>query len=276
MKKTLLSISAMLAFAIGANAQIYSANNAAGFATWTFLDVDNDTYNWTAVDLTTGGSALASQGECILSNSWIGPGAGTPLTPNNLAISPLINCSAADGVTLQFGAGSIEATTSGFYEEHYAVYVVTNTAAIIAGTFPTPVYEGTLAAGEVMETQTINITSQAAGQSTVYLVIRHFNCTDENFMIIDDLVVSGQFASVEENNLAVSVYPNPAVDVLNLSFNSQVQHVTIYSLSGQVISTVSVNALTAKVDVSVLAPGVYFYEAVTSEGVRARNTFVKQ
>lgn len=276
MKKTLLSLSAILAFAVGANAQIYTANNAAAFGSWTFLDVDGDTYNWTAVDLTSGGSALASQGECILSNSWVSAGGGTVLTPNNLAVSPVINCSTAAGVTLQFKAGSIEATSSGFFEEHYAVYVVTNTAAILAGTYPTPVYEGTLAAGEVMETQTINITSQAAGQASVYLVVRHFNCTDENFIVIDDITVTGQFASVEENKLTVSVYPNPAVDVLNLSFNSQVQHVTIYSVSGQVISTVAVNALTAKVDVSALAPGVYFYEAVTSEGVRARNTFVKQ
>lgn len=277
MKKILLSIAAVAAIT-GVNAQIYSANDAAGFATWTFYDLDGDTYNFAAGDLTGAGTVLDAQGPCLISNSWVSAGGGTPLTPNNIAVSPVIDCSAAVGVTVVVKAGNVETTASGWFEEHYAIYVVNGAqlAAAITGTFPTAAYEGTLAAGEVMETQTLNVTSSAAGQSSVYIILRHFNCTDENFILFDDIVVTGQFASVDENSLTASAYPNPTTDVLNLSFNSQVQVVNIYALNGEIISTIEVNALTSTFDVSTLAPGVYFYEAVTSEGTRARNTFVKQ
>lgn len=276
MKKILLSISAIAALTAG-NAQIYSANNSAGFGAWSGYDLDMDTYNWGVVDLTSSGTALASQGECLTSNSWVSAGGGTPLTPNNLAVSPAINCATAVSVTLNFGVGSVE-TTNNWWQEHYAVYVVnaTQLAAALTGTYPTPVQELTLPSGGAMLPQSLNITTQAAGQSEVYIIFRHFNCTDMNFLVVDDLTVTGQFATVEENTLTVSAYPNPAVDVLNLSFNAQVQNVNIYGLNGQIVYTVAVNATTVELDVTTLAPGAYFYEAITSEGNRVRNTFIKK
>lgn len=275
MKKILLSIAAIAALT-STQAQIYTANDATALGAWTFVDIDGDTYNFSMQDLTSGGSPLASQGATLLSNSWVSAGGGTALTPNNIAVSPVINCSAALEVTLDFKAGSIETTASGWYEEHYAVYVVTNTAALIMGTFPTPVLETTLTAGEVMQPQSLDITAVAAGQATVYVVIRHFNCTDENFIVFDDFVVTGQFASVDENQIEMSVFPNPTTETLNFTMNAVAESISIYSVDGQLVSNELINATTASIDVTGLTEGVYFYEVTTTEGLKSRSTFVKK
>ena len=271
MKKFLLSMMAV-ALVSSVNAQVYQADDDVEFGAWTPYDVDGDTYNWGATDLTGSGTPLEPQAGCLISNSWVTAG---PLTPDNLTVSPVINLTGSIGATLTWGAGSVETTASAWYEEHYAVYVVTNPAAIIAGTYPTPVFEGTLTAGEVMQTQTIDITTIAAGQATVYLVFRHFNCTDENFIVVDDLKLFGDYASVEENQLQVSVYPNPAVEVLNISMNTPATSISIYSLDGQLVTNELINATTASINVSALTPGVYLYEVTTQDGLKSRNTFVK-
>ncbi len=271
MKKILLSITAVFAFA-AVNAQVYSANDTTAFQAWTSVDLDGDGNEWNVIDLTGAGTALDGQGGCAISNSWISSGA---LTPDNVFASPVIDLSGATGATLNFGAGNVE-TTNNWWEEHYAVYIVTDLATILTGTFPTPVYETTLPAGGVMQTESIDISAEAAGQATVYIVFRHFNCTDMNFLIIDDLEVNGAFASTDGEELTVSTFPNPATDILNIKLNQNAETVSIYSLDGQLVSTEEVNSSNISLNVAHLAAGTYFYEVTTNEGTRARNTFVKK
>lgn len=276
MKKILLSVAALAAF--GATAQVYTCNDAAEFSNWTSYNNDTDTLEWFVVDLSAGTTALASQGECAISNSWTSAGGGTALTPDNLLVSPAIDLTNSVSVTLDWGCGSPETTASGWYEEYYACYVVTaaDLPGIIGGTYPTAIHEGALTAGEVMETQSIDISTQAAGQSAVHIVYRHFNCTDENYIALDDISVTADFASIDETELTASVFPNPANEVLNFSLTAPADVVTIYSLDGKVLVTNTVNALTGAVDVADLANGTYIYEFKTAEGNVTRDTFVKK
>ena len=144
------------------------------------------------------------------------------------------------------------------------------------GTFPTPVFETTLTAGEVFFMEEVDITAQAAGNSDVYVAFRHYDCTDENWMIIDDVIVSEtSSASIEENTVVANVFPNPASDVLNITASNEVSTVAIIGMDGKVISTTDVNGTAASVNISALNAGVYFYEVVTVEGT-VRSTFVKK
>jgi hypothetical protein len=273
MKKTLLSVVALLGLT-AATAQVYTANDSAAFAAWTSIDADGDTYGWFATDLTGAGSAIDGQGGCALSSSWISTGA---LTPDNILVSPIIDLTSMVETNLTWGAGSRETTASGFYAEHYAVYVVTDVVAITAGTFPTPIFEGDLTAGEIMETQSFDISTIADNQASVYIVVRHFNVTDMNFIVFDDVEITAGFVAVEESSLEVlSVYPNPSTDVLNITLNSNVETISILSLDGKLISKEVVNANNVALNVSNLSSGVYFYEAITAEGNKLRNKFVKK
>jgi hypothetical protein len=275
MKKILLSAVALMGLT-AATAQIYSANDSTAFAAWTNVDMDGDGMGWTAADLSGGANTLYNeQGGCAVSYSY--DNSTGPLTPDNVFASPAIDMSTALSGTLSWGAGNGETTASGWYEEHYAVYVVTNLATVLTGTFPTPVFEGTLTAGEVLETQSFDVSADVAGQATVYIVVRHFDCTDEFAILFDDVALNGDFTGTDESSLEVlSAFPNPTTDVLNINLNSNVETVSILSLDGKLISNEVVNANKVVLNVADLAAGVYFYEVVTAEGTKLRNKFIKK
>ena len=62
------------------------------------------------------------------------------------------------------------------------------------------------------------------------------------------------------NKLQVSIYPNPAVDVLKVTLN-QDDNVVIYSLTGQAITSFQGHAGENNYNVSNLSSGVYFISA---------------
>ena len=71
---------------------------------------------------------------------------------------------------------------------------------------------------------------------------------------------------------AMGLYPNPAVDRVNLSGGLPVRAVTVYDASGRIVAALG---QTSQVDVSMLAPGTYFLDARTEKGTW-RGKFVKQ
>lgn len=267
MKKSLLAIGALLALTTG-TAQIFSEDWTAPLA-WTSTQnvTDTDTNFWGVGTV----ASFASQGNMGISASWVPlptSNPGTALTPDNVLISPVIDMSAISGnVTISFKAGSPETTLSGFYEEFLSVYVVTDLATLPTAT---PIHSQVLAAGEVMTPFNYAINSMA-GQATVYLVFRHHNCTDENFIMLDDILVTNGGVGIEENVLDAVVYPNPANDVLNINATEDVVAINVITMDGKVVAT----STTTSVDVAALTSGMYLYEAVTVSGKVARGSFAK-
>jgi hypothetical protein len=261
MKKTLLSVVALLGLT-AATAQVYTANDSAAFAAWTSIDADGDGFEFAP---TTVGGSFA------ISYSYDNATAAA-LNPDNIFISPAIDLSTTIGATLTY---DVTATDQAWVAEKYAVYIVTDLVAVAAGTFPAPVQEEVLTTG--LLSRSIDISTVAAGQSSVYVVLRHYDCTDNFAIGFSNLSVAGDYASVEESSLEVlSAYPNPSTDVLNITLNSNVETVSILSLDGKLISNEVVNANNVALNVSSLASGVYFYEAITAEGDKLRNKFVKK
>lgn len=276
MKKILLSLTAITA-AAGLNAQILTANAAADFQTWSIADVDGDGWNWGIYDLTGVGSAIDGQGECAISFSWGDPGdaAQGAYTPDNLLISPAMDMTSVTGtVTLSWGAGSIEDAGSSFAAEYYSVYVVSDPTQVATAT---PVFSETLADGGQMYSHSVDISS-FAGQAAVYVIFRHYNCTDMYTLVIDDVDVSasGGSASIEESTIEANAYPNPASTVLNVVSSANATTVSIITMDGKVVATENVNGTVAAINVADLIAGVYFYEVVGEDGAVVRNTFVKK
>lgn len=180
MKKFLLPMS-ILAVSFTSGAQTYFEENFdGGLGQFTSVDNDGDGNEWSAQDLTGGPLGVSN---VALSSSWIQAG---PLTPDNLLTSSLIDLSSATGsVFLQWQVGNPE-TTNNWWEENYDVYVTTSntTADILAAT---SVFNETLPNGGAMLNRSVDLTSYV-GQS-VYVTFRHHNCTDENYMALEDVVV---------------------------------------------------------------------------------------
>ncbi len=57
---------------------------------------------------------------------------------------------------------------------------------------------------------------------------------------------------------SISVYPNPAGDILNISLNADTEsQIYLYNVLGILLKTETVTATTAKIDISMLSPGSY-------------------
>ncbi|MDX1350589.1 MAG: T9SS type A sorting domain-containing protein [Putridiphycobacter sp.] len=261
MKKILLF--AGLFMTLSVSAQIYSAMDSTAFATWTSYDLDGDGNGWIAGNI---------NGMSAVSYSY--DNASGALTPDNLFASPAIDLSGGSNLTLTYNVTAID---QAWVSEKYAIYVVTDLVALAAGNFPTPIVDETLP-GTGVFTRSIDISAQAAGQSSVYIVIRHYQSTDWFAIGFDDLTITGDYAAVEENTLTtVSAYPNPATDVLNITTNEPVSTVKIMTMDGKVVvENNSVNDSFINLDVNDLEAGMYVYEVATADGKVSRDTFIKQ
>ncbi|HLP54038.1 MAG TPA: choice-of-anchor J domain-containing protein [Fluviicola sp.] len=267
MKKTLLAIGAVLALT-NVDAQLFTENWTTP-QTWGIAQgpTDMDTLNWGVGTV----SSFSAQGNMAISNSWVddGSASGVALTPDNFLISPNIDMSAVTGsVSLSFKVGSPEPTASNFYQEYISVYVLNSVNDLATAT---PIHSAALAGGEQMYTFNYDITSMAAGEDTVMLVFRHHNCTDENFIMLDDINVTNGGLGINEAIVEASVFPNPANEVLNIVTTEELAEVRIMTADGKVAFI----SATSNVNVADLRSGMYLYEAITVSGKVARGNFVK-
>jgi len=252
------------------SAQILSANDTADFSNWTAIDADGDNYNWNIIDLTAVGTALDAQGGCVISNSWTPSGI---LYPDNYFISPAFDLSGNSGpVYLSFKVGSIEPSSSSWYGEWISVYVVTDTSMTYMSSC-TPVHSDSLSSGQVMHEFIYNISSHC-GNSGVHLVFRHHNCSDNNFIILDDIEVNNPLNVIEQNELTFTLYPNPCHNIININTAIQIENFWIYDMSGKLM--VEMNDLSAKyINIKSLNKGNYLCKVQFINGSFSQQVFTK-
>lgn len=179
MKKILFTM-CILIFGIHYSQTYYSQDfNTAGLNGWVSTDIDGDGKQWSNVNVSSVNAGFGSGS--LISFSYVN-GTGV-LTPNNLITSPLIDLSAvtASNAYLVYNL----ATNPNFPNEKYSVYVTTSN---ISGTITasTPVHTETVATGGY-QYRAINLSSFIGQQ--VYVSFRHYDCTDQHFLILDNIQV---------------------------------------------------------------------------------------
>lgn len=146
---------------------------------WTTVDSDGDGKNWTQFDPSTfpEGSFAAYDGTyTAMSRSWQN---NTALTPDNWLISPQVEL----GGVLKYyvhddGIG---------YPETYRIYVSTTGTDIASFTPVTGDMQSPNSADWVE--QTVNLSAFEGQQG--YIAFRQYNCTDQDFMLIDAVSIDG-------------------------------------------------------------------------------------
>jgi hypothetical protein len=186
MKKILLT-TCVFATALSLSAQTYFSEDFEGAtapalpAGATSVDTDADGFEWSVYTPSTQDPWTAN-GNVAASSSY--DNAAGALTPDNLLILGPIDLSSSAGstVALQWDAGATEATSTGWYEENYSVYVET-------GMTPgSAVFTETLAAGQTLFSHSVDVSSHA-GAGAVYVIFRHHACTDEWVLGIDNVTL---------------------------------------------------------------------------------------
>src|SRR5690554_3300808 len=71
----------------------FSDDFDSGQGNWTYIDHNNDGYNWSLM-AGTNLSLPSAAGQVLISRSWSN---NVPITPNNLAVSPAIDLTGASG-----------------------------------------------------------------------------------------------------------------------------------------------------------------------------------
>lgn len=273
MKKQLLIGAMLMGSYFSANAQILSVDfsDTAVLAEWLNIDGDGDGNSW-SVD-TVGFEQLVENGftgGVALSASF--DNASGPLTPDNLLVTSTFDVP-ANGATLSFKVGGVDPE---FSLEHYAVYALasssiteeTTVAEVIAMLDAMePLVEETLS-GPTAVTKTASLLANA--NENVFIVFRHYDITDQFFIALDDVVVTEGVAGVENHlTSALSVYPNPANNVVTISNNENIlmNNVTVTDLNGRTVKSISFAGVSeAQVNVSDLASGVYMMKISSDKG----------
>lgn len=219
---------------------------------WQNIDNDGDGNSWRSEEATDEKPAHSGNFS-YTSESYINyVGA---LTPDNWLITPALAIP-AEGATL---AWWVAAQDPNYPADHYEVKVSTSAT---MNTFTT-VHEETIASGD-WEERTVNLNNYA-GQ-TIYIAFVHNNCTDNFRMKIDDISVTPG-VGIRDNDNTVSVYPNPANNVINVNASSNINTIEVFNMMGQKVAAFDANNTTANINVSTLANGIYTMRITTENGV---------
>lgn len=172
--------------------QSYSFTFESGPENWHQIDADGDGYTWWRCEATEVGHNDSNA--CVTSESYVNDSKGA-LKPDNYLYSPQ-RFAISNGASISFYVCAQDASWAA---EHYGVAVATTSSSPTASDFIT-IWEETLTAkfeskNKVRGTneqgewylKTINL-STYAGQS-IWIAIRHFNCTDMFRINIDDITI---------------------------------------------------------------------------------------
>lgn len=187
MKKVVLFLAAAL-MGMAASAQVTTFPWTEGFdsrtipSSFTTIDADNDGHNWDATYWTNNNGNNGSAG-VVASASYIN-NVGA-LTPNNWLILPAMTLPANAS---DFNLSWYDAAYG--YAEPFTVYITTAGNTVADFTAATDVNNFNTNGGTmVYQKRTVSLASYA-GQ-TVYIAFRHWNCTDNYWLLIDDIRVGG-------------------------------------------------------------------------------------
>ncbi len=103
----------------------------------------------------------------------------------------------------------------------------------------------------------------------------------QSYYYIDDVSVwdcTGSGIGITENSVTpiINITPNPATSIITVSTNNKkIEAIRIVDIVGKEIIIQKTNNNSASIDITDLADGVYFVEAITETGI-ARKKFIKE
>jgi hypothetical protein len=111
------------------------------------------------------------------------------------------------------------------------------------------------------------------GKTLKYFVTSIYKNSENNEVLCEASsdTISVTFPAVGMNELThgqVTIYPNPATEVINVKSDYTISRIDVMNFVGQTVYTSKVDAKISKLDVTGFVPGVYFVKVSTSEGIR--------
>ncbi|WP_372752203.1 T9SS type A sorting domain-containing protein [Mariniflexile sp.] len=256
MKKITLLFLLLTSSIISAQTVVWSSDSES-LTGWGASDFDGDGNSWGTLNSVE--SIGFNTGTVLFSESWQenDTETGLALTPDNRLYTPTFFIpETATSITFKMKVAAAEPT---YFAEKYAVYVYDSNNSEAPATL---IHQETLTAGGLNSAKDIAVAIPTSfANKTIGVLIRHFDCTDQFLLLIDDFEVSYTTTlSTEDNTLNIAgVYPNPVKDQVKIQTNEIVDAVSITNQLGQrVLDIKKTSIIDNTVDLSVLDKGVYF------------------
>ena len=189
-------------------------------------------------------------------------------SPNDVIGTTSINLPAGS-LSLTYQIGTYTQGGALPYDSHYAVYVLPATA--IYSVAETPIFEETIATGDVAMTKTINLSSYAGQNVRIYF--RVFD-TGTKALILDNIKVTQATLGTSEvsENAKVGISPNPATDFITVKSKSKINSIEVFDVVGRKMTTTFNDD---KIDVRNLQSGSYILKIETKDGIKTEK-FIKK
>ena len=234
---------------------------------WTTIDADGDGYDWF------NGHVLGTEMGHNETDGWACSESyqyPNVLTPDNYLVSRQFLASA--DASISFWACSHDEI---YPEEHFGVAVSTK-----GNTDPadfTTIAEWTIPnnwnKGQSEWTEYRVDLSQYEGQ-LIYVAIRHFNCTDQYKLDVDDVtIIADDYDAVSETQIEACVAPNPTHGNVTVKADGMKQ-IAIFNALGQKVFSLAVDAEQVVLDLSRYETGVYFLRIETENGCKTQRVVV--
>ena len=104
--------------------------------------------------------------------------------------------------------------------------------------------------------------------STLYVGVWRWLGTGSNNGSFVISAYDGSLATSTFDSASFVAYPNPVVDVLNLSYTQNIDKVQVINLLGQEVITKSINATQSQIDMSNLPIGTYLVKVTANDEVK--------
>ena len=276
MEKTLLYLILFL-FCLNLEAQVFSENfdnetiGSTTFTNWSSIDMDDDGETWKVFDAESNLVDLNNDGTFDVPMNWdltgnavesrsYDPNLGS-LEPDNFLITTNpIDLSNVSGTTISFKLATYQLNDN-YIADYYSVYLTTtnNVSEIIN---QTPITSRLISDDVVPDAPdgsdsfgTIVLDASSYDGEMVYLTFRHHNCSDNNAIILDDIIVDGDLSAKKELFDSFNYYMN--AETLFLSSSSQMNELRIFTIMGNQVKSFDLSSNKESVNISELASGIY-------------------
>ena len=106
--------------------------------------------------------------------------------------------------------------------------------------------------------------SQILANTTYYATQTVAGCTSTTSLAVTIVTLANQDFDMTQ----FSYYPNPVIDLLNISYSQDMTNVKVFNVIGQQLFSKEVNAASTQIDMSAYANGAYFIQVSTENAMK--------
>lgn len=107
-----------------------------------------------------------------------------------------------------------------------------------------------------------------------FIEYKFFNANDEDENVKVVVQYAATTVGINEHDLNVNVYPNPASDQVNIALSCNMNKVSVYDYKGKLIRSTQVEDKKYRMNVSQLNPGIYILKIGIDDGVIVKQVIV--